>query len=280
MPRFEDDRIERTRPSQPREDQARDDQLPAKTADGGSRQAHDDARVSLRVANVSRKQLEPPEGGIYAGRNGNSYVRIGSNFYQVQRDDQMNTWVVVDPDNPHAFAGRTPIVRDNTTGEWRVARRGGLKGGMLRSERDIQNKISKASVSLARAQDDLGIAKNQLSKAEQDLKMMDVTNPSSSAFVPSREEFDRFNMGTANLRRDLRGPGQPAESLGGSWGHVPRPARGYGSLLKPGKDRRAAEDAVRTAKQNVEKAEKKVEGAKVELWTAREGAAVMPPWWS
>jgi hypothetical protein len=85
--------------------------------------------AQLPKANVSEDALLPPDGdGIYPGKLGNQYVRIGDDLYQVRQDSQLKSWMIVDPANPYAFSGRA-YLRKNEYGQWDVTDTPGLRGG-------------------------------------------------------------------------------------------------------------------------------------------------------
>ncbi|MGF6392660.1 dermonecrotic toxin domain-containing protein [Pseudomonas plecoglossicida] len=67
--------------------------------------------------------------GIYT-QGGEFYALIDDQPYQVRFVAQMNTWVVVDPENPFSFYRNVPI-RMDASGQWQPIERLGLRGGML-----------------------------------------------------------------------------------------------------------------------------------------------------
>ncbi|MFV3287853.1 dermonecrotic toxin domain-containing protein [Pseudomonas sp. NY11955] len=79
----------------------------------------------ILVGNAGSGPLE----GIYT-HNGNFYALIDELPYQVRFVAQMNSWVVVDPQNPFSFYRNVPI-RLGNDGQWQPLERPGLRGGML-----------------------------------------------------------------------------------------------------------------------------------------------------
>ena len=67
--------------------------------------------------------------GIYS-QGGNFYALIDELPYQVRFVEQMNSWVVVDPQNPFSFHRNVPV-RLDADGRWQPLERLGLRGGML-----------------------------------------------------------------------------------------------------------------------------------------------------
>ncbi|QHG66734.2 membrane-targeted effector domain-containing toxin [Pseudomonas putida] len=65
--------------------------------------------------------------GIYS-KDGNFYAMLGDLAYQVRYVRELNTWVIVDPQQPFAFRQSIPIARD-ADGNWQVGGSLGLKGG-------------------------------------------------------------------------------------------------------------------------------------------------------
>ncbi len=70
-----------------------------------------------------------PLEGIYT-QGGNFYALIDEQPYQVRFVGQMNSWVVVDPQNPFSFYRNVPVSLD-ANGQWQPFERLGLRGGML-----------------------------------------------------------------------------------------------------------------------------------------------------
>ncbi|MEB6591114.1 MULTISPECIES: dermonecrotic toxin domain-containing protein [Pseudomonas] len=60
--------------------------------------------------------------------NDRPYVKIDDRVFQVQFDPHTSQWAIIDPDNPFAFFGRQPVVRQ-ADGTWKRADAGGLRGG-------------------------------------------------------------------------------------------------------------------------------------------------------
>ncbi|BBH44582.1 membrane-targeted effector domain-containing toxin [Pseudomonas sp. KU43P] len=90
----------------------------------------DEALRPLR-ANVTLTG-EPGSGameGIYE-QDGNHYVMIHAQPYQVRQVAELHTWVVVDPVNPFSFQRNVPIRR--MVGQWRPFERPNLRGGGFR----------------------------------------------------------------------------------------------------------------------------------------------------
>ena len=66
--------------------------------------------------------------GVYVLPDGETYVDIGGQAYAVRYAPELQTWVVVDPENPFSFYRNVPL-RRTRRGEWEVIPRPGLKGG-------------------------------------------------------------------------------------------------------------------------------------------------------
>ncbi|MBF8721620.1 membrane-targeted effector domain-containing toxin [Pseudomonas guariconensis] len=64
-------------------------------------------------------------------QDGKRYVVIDDLPYQVRYAGEINTWVVIDPENPYSFTRNIPIVQD-ADGNWQFIERMGLKGGTPR----------------------------------------------------------------------------------------------------------------------------------------------------
>ncbi|TLP63284.1 MULTISPECIES: membrane-targeted effector domain-containing toxin [Pseudomonas] len=67
--------------------------------------------------------------GIYL-QGGDFYALIDQQPYQVRYVKEMQTWVVVDPENPWSFYRHIPIAM-NAQGQWQPLERAALKGGMI-----------------------------------------------------------------------------------------------------------------------------------------------------
>lgn len=79
----------------------------------------------ILVGNPGSGALE----GIYT-HEGNFYALIDELPYQVRFVTQMNSWVIVDPQNPFSFYRNVPL-RLGADGQWQPFERLGLRGGML-----------------------------------------------------------------------------------------------------------------------------------------------------
>lgn len=60
--------------------------------------------------------------------NGNYYIDLDGQTFQVQYDAAQKLWQIVDPNNPFAFFGKQPI-RLATDGRWQVVNKVNLRGG-------------------------------------------------------------------------------------------------------------------------------------------------------
>ncbi|MFK3773275.1 membrane-targeted effector domain-containing toxin [Pseudomonas sp. NPDC089406] len=67
--------------------------------------------------------------GVYL-QDGQFYVLIEDLPYQVRYVGELNTWVIVDPENPFSFY-KCQSIRLEADGQWHPVERTGLKGGML-----------------------------------------------------------------------------------------------------------------------------------------------------
>ncbi|MCO7566233.1 membrane-targeted effector domain-containing toxin [Pseudomonas sp. S 311-6] len=61
-------------------------------------------------------------------QDGKQYAMVGDLVYQVRFVGELDTWVIIDPENPYAFSGSIPIAPD-TEGRWQPIDSIGLKGG-------------------------------------------------------------------------------------------------------------------------------------------------------
>lgn len=66
--------------------------------------------------------------GIYT-QDGNFYALVDEQPYQVRRVAELNSWVIVDPENPYSFY-TSQLIRLDTEGQWQLVPRAGLKGGL------------------------------------------------------------------------------------------------------------------------------------------------------
>lgn len=67
--------------------------------------------------------------GIQVNDQGTTVIEIDSMVYQVRYVSDMQTWVIVDPENPYSFYRNVPV-RLTQQGTWEVLPRAGLKGGI------------------------------------------------------------------------------------------------------------------------------------------------------
>jgi hypothetical protein len=66
--------------------------------------------------------------GIYQPETGGNYIAMGDSFYQVSYSNELKTWTIIDPVNPHSFYRNIPVRLDEL-GEWMPLTRPGLAGG-------------------------------------------------------------------------------------------------------------------------------------------------------
>ena len=66
--------------------------------------------------------------GVYVSPLGQTYVSIDFAAYQVRHVQELNTWAIIDPENPFSFYRNVPV-RLDASGEWQVLSRQGLRGG-------------------------------------------------------------------------------------------------------------------------------------------------------
>lgn len=66
--------------------------------------------------------------GIYL-QDGKFYAQVNFMPYQVRYVNELKSWVIIDPENPFSFYN-SHIIRLDSDGQWRLAPRLGLKGGM------------------------------------------------------------------------------------------------------------------------------------------------------
>ncbi len=76
--------------------------------------------------------LNRPHGQGVSVVNGNFYIAMQGQTYQVQYDVQLAAWQIVDPGNPFAFFGRQTVRLDNQ-GQWQLLEAAGLRGGVFPS---------------------------------------------------------------------------------------------------------------------------------------------------
>lgn len=78
--------------------------------------------------------------GIYRLADGNTYVSLDGEAYQVRYINEMNSWAIVDPHNPFSFY-RSVRIRLNAVGEWEALGNAGLRGGGPMASRLIRPRI-------------------------------------------------------------------------------------------------------------------------------------------
>ncbi|WP_080337880.1 dermonecrotic toxin domain-containing protein [Pseudomonas syringae] len=66
--------------------------------------------------------------GIYTLGNGETWIKLAQLPYRVMFNEQQQCWLIVNPDNPFAFAGSKPV-RLSADGEWALLDSPGLQGG-------------------------------------------------------------------------------------------------------------------------------------------------------
>jgi len=66
--------------------------------------------------------------GVQVLENGETWITLGELPYRVRYLKDLNTWAVVDPNNPFAFDGARPV-RLNEQNQWELIRKPGLQGG-------------------------------------------------------------------------------------------------------------------------------------------------------
>lgn len=66
--------------------------------------------------------------GIRVDAHGREWIELQGLPYRVRYSSELNTWLIVPPDNPYAFAPIRPV-RLNETGEWELLGRPRLAGG-------------------------------------------------------------------------------------------------------------------------------------------------------
>ena len=66
--------------------------------------------------------------GIYQPETGGNYIAMGDSFYQVRYSNELKTWTIIDPVDPHSFYRNIPVRLDEM-GEWVPLTRPGLAGG-------------------------------------------------------------------------------------------------------------------------------------------------------
>lgn len=71
---------------------------------------------------------EGPMRGIYMNEIGETYISIEGFAYQVRHVKELNTWVIIDPQNPFSFYRNAPV-RMTDAGQWELIDRPGLRGG-------------------------------------------------------------------------------------------------------------------------------------------------------
>lgn len=71
---------------------------------------------------------EGPHRGIFVQGGDQTFIEIDDLPYRVRFDKHLQTWLIVDPANPHGFYGARPV-RLGPDGQWQVQAQVGLKGG-------------------------------------------------------------------------------------------------------------------------------------------------------
>lgn len=66
--------------------------------------------------------------GIFINEVGETYISIEGLAYQVRHVNELNTWVIIDPQNPFSFYRNAPV-RMTDMGRWELIDRPGLRGG-------------------------------------------------------------------------------------------------------------------------------------------------------
>lgn len=66
--------------------------------------------------------------GIYRSSDGTPYVSLNGAIYQVRYVNEMDSWAIIDPNNPFSFYGNVRI-RLDSAGQWETLGRDGLRGG-------------------------------------------------------------------------------------------------------------------------------------------------------
>lgn len=66
--------------------------------------------------------------GVQVLENGETWITLGELPYRVRYLEDLNTWAVVDPNNPFAFNGAHPV-RLNEFNQWELSQKPGLQGG-------------------------------------------------------------------------------------------------------------------------------------------------------
>jgi hypothetical protein len=73
----------------------------------------------------------PAEGrmqGVYLEGTDKTYIAIADEVYRVRFVNELNTWVIIDPENPFSFHGNVPV-RLGADGKWQPIIGRGLQGG-------------------------------------------------------------------------------------------------------------------------------------------------------
>lgn len=97
---------------------------------GANTLAHPLHAVDVSLADAV--PLSRPHGQGVSVVDGNFYISMQGQTYQVQYDVRLAAWQIVDPRNPFAFFGRQ-TVRLNSHGQWQMLEAAGLRGGVFPS---------------------------------------------------------------------------------------------------------------------------------------------------
>ncbi|GGA49648.1 hypothetical protein [Dyella nitratireducens] len=98
--------------------------------------------------------------GVYPGGDGNSYVRVGDDHYQVSYDRSLKSWMVVDPNRPHDFSRSVPVKLDGK-GSAEALPKAGLKGGSLPKTKAERIAEAQAAVNQTQAKKQTAYAAKQ-----------------------------------------------------------------------------------------------------------------------
>lgn len=99
---------------------------PANTLESSDPLAPFESNVVLDAAQPA--QTDGRMNGVYLQRDGSTYISISGMAYAVRYVNELQTWVIIDPQNPFSFYRNVPVRRTAST-EWEVIPRAGLNGG-------------------------------------------------------------------------------------------------------------------------------------------------------
>jgi hypothetical protein len=97
-------------------------------------------QTRVRIADLTPVNENGRMHGILRSPEGNTYVSLKGHIYAVRYVTEMNSWAIIDPDNPFSFY-RNVRIRLNAAGQWEALGSDGLRGGGPMASRLIRPQI-------------------------------------------------------------------------------------------------------------------------------------------